>query len=76
VPDNQTPALSVCVGATAGRAGPGGYVIRDANGQAIAHLYSERILSAIPDNIHRRRGAADRHQHRATAGSLHPDPTP
>jgi hypothetical protein len=44
---------------------PGGYVVRDANGQALAYVYSrdKRGRSAASKGAHKRRGATDPHQH-------------
>jgi hypothetical protein len=48
---------------------PGGYVVRDANGQALAYLYSrDNNAEARQANAHEGRGATDRRQYRATAG--------
>jgi hypothetical protein len=47
----------------------GGYVVRDANGQAIAYIYSRDNEAEAQQAKVRRRGAAHRHQHRAAAGA-------
>jgi hypothetical protein len=46
---------------------PGGHVVRDANGQALAYIYSrDNEASSGADGG---RGAADRCQHRAATGA-------
>jgi hypothetical protein len=47
----------------------GGYVVRDANGQALAYIYSrETDVEALQAKV-LTKDAADRHQHRAAAGA-------
>jgi hypothetical protein len=41
---------------------PGGYVVRDANGQALAYLYARENATEAIQGAHRGRGAADRRQ--------------
>jgi hypothetical protein len=50
---------------------PGGYVIRDATGQALAFLYSRDTEADARQakGPHERRGATHRHQHGAAAGA-------
>jgi hypothetical protein len=50
---------------------PGGYVVRDANGQALAHIYSrgQRSRGAAGQGPDEGRGATDRRQRRAAAGA-------
>jgi hypothetical protein len=50
---------------------PGGYIVRDANGQAPACVYSREneAEGAAGEGSDQRRGPADRRQHRAAAGA-------
>jgi hypothetical protein len=49
---------------------PGRYVVRDANGQALAYLYSrDNPTEALQANADKGRGATDRGQHREAAGA-------
>jgi hypothetical protein len=54
---------------------PGGYVVRDANGQSIAFVYGRATEAEAMqardagEGVHHGRGAAHRHQHRAAAGA-------
>jgi hypothetical protein len=50
---------------------PGGYVVRDANGQALLFVYSRDSDAEArqSEGAHKGRGAADRCQHRAAAGA-------
>jgi hypothetical protein len=48
----------------------GGYVVRDANGQALAYVYGrfKPVRGHAGKNPHRRRGAPDRGEHCQAAG--------
>jgi hypothetical protein len=47
----------------------GSYVVRDANGQALAYLYSRDNPTEAGEGAHEGRGAPHRRQHRAAAGA-------